>query len=143
MPLFQGCLRYCSRVLKRSFFVKPHSNLQTQLQLVGVGVDFVFPRKKKSPHLASSRRKDPTCMNFDDCLLGVWRVSSGCLEGVWKVPGGCLKGVGKVPAGCLKGVWRVYMGCPNGNLVISQGRSSQGQVKSGRVKSGQVNSGQV
>ena len=41
----------------------------TQLQLVGVGVDSVFPRKKKEGsrrnnlHLASGRRNDPTCLN--------------------------------------------------------------------------------
>ena len=64
--------------------VKLHSDLRilTQLQLVGVGVDFVFPlegrrkkeegrRKKKeegrrNPHLASSRRNGPTCMEFCD-----------------------------------------------------------------------------
>ena len=54
----------------------------TQLQLVGEGVDFVFQgktekgRKKeeeegRNPHLASSRRNDPTCLNFGDCLVGV------------------------------------------------------------------------
>ena len=38
----------------------------TQLQLVGVGVDFVFlwkkeeESRKKNPHLASSRRNGPT-----------------------------------------------------------------------------------
>ena len=64
----------------------------TQLQLVGKGDDFVFPwRKKKkkkkeeegrNPHLASSRRIDPTCLNFGDCLVGVWRLYGNCLEGV-------------------------------------------------------------
>ena len=53
----------------------------TQLQLVGVGVDTVFPRKKeegrrkkegrKNPHLNFSRRNDPSCLNFGDCLVGV------------------------------------------------------------------------
>ena len=65
----------------------------------------------------------------------MFAISCGCLEGVWKLSGGCLAGVLKVSGGCLKGVWRVSMECPNGNLVISQGRSSHGQVKSGRVKS--------
>ena len=74
--------------------------------MVCVGVDFVFPwkkeegrKKKNNPHLAFSRRKDPTCLNFADGLVGVWRVLGSCLEGVWK------------------GVWRVSMGFPNGNLV--------------------------
>ena len=86
-------------------FVKLHSDLRilTQLQLVGVGVDFVFPlegRKEeeegRNPHLASSRRIDPTCLNFGDCLVGVWRVYGNCLEGVWQVSGGCLVGVWRV-----------------------------------------------
>ena len=83
-------------------FVKLHSDLRilTQLQLVGVGVDFVFPlegRRKKeeegrrrNPHLAFSRRNDPTCLIFSDCLVGVLRVSFGCLEGVLRVSGGNL-----------------------------------------------------
>ena len=61
-------------------FVKLHSDLRilTQLQLVGVGVDFVFPLEEEeegrtNPHLAFSRRNDPTptCLNFVDCLVGV------------------------------------------------------------------------
>ena len=49
----------------------------TQLQLVGVGVDFVFPRKKeegrKNPQLNSRKRNDPTCLNFGDlyCVTGL------------------------------------------------------------------------
>ena len=60
----------------------------TQLQLVRAGVDFVFPRKKKegrrkkNPHLASSRRIDPTCLKFGDCLVSVWKVLGNCLEAV-------------------------------------------------------------
>ena len=79
--------------------VKLHSDLRilTQLQLVGVGVDFVFPleegRKKeeeegrRNPHLAFSRKNDPTCLIFSDCLVGVWRVYGNCLESVWWVSG--------------------------------------------------------
>ena len=67
--------------------VKLHSDLRilTQLQLVGVGVDFVFPLeegRRSNPHLAFSRRNDPTCLIFGDCLVGVWRVYGNCLEGV-------------------------------------------------------------
>ena len=85
----------------------------TQLQLIGVGVDFVFPRKKKegrrtNPHLAFSRRNDPTCLIFGDCLVGVWRVSGNCMEIVWRMSGGCLAGVLGLSGGCLKGVWKVY-----------------------------------
>ena len=48
----------------------------TELQLVGVGVDFDSPlegrrRKKNNPHLASGRKNDPTCLKFYDCLVGV------------------------------------------------------------------------
>ena len=65
----------------------------TQFQLVVVGVDFVFPleeeeeegRRRNNPHLAFSRRNDPTCLHFADCLLGALRVLGNCLEGVWKV----------------------------------------------------------
>ena len=81
----QVTLRY-----PRSGIVKLHSDLRilTQLQLVGVGVDFVFPlegrRRKKeevsNPHLALSRRNDPACLVFSDCLVGVWRVYGNCLE---------------------------------------------------------------
>ena len=69
-------------------FVKLHSDLRilTQLQLVGVGGDFVFPleqgRKKKNPHLGSSRECDSTCLKY---LVGVWKVFGNCLEGVWQV----------------------------------------------------------
>ena len=75
---------------------------------------------RNNPHLAFSRRKEHTCLNFADCLVGLWRVPRNCLEGVWQVSERCLAGVWKMPEGYLKGVWRVYMGCPNGNLV-SQG----------------------
>ena len=83
-------------------------------QLVWVGVDFVFQRKKKeeegrknNTHLAFSRRKDPTCLNFGDCIVGVWRVYGNCPKGVWQVSGGCLAGVFWLPGGCLNGVWKV------------------------------------
>ena len=89
----------------------------TQFELVGVGVDFVFQRKKnkegrkkKNPHLASSKRNGPTCLNFGDCLVGVWRVYGNCLAGVWWVSGGCLVGVWWVSGGCLEGAWRVSGG---------------------------------
>ena len=76
----------------------------TELQLDGVGVDFVFPchnnkkegRSKNNPHLTFSRRDDPTCLNFGDCLVGVWKLSGGCLEGDWRVS--CV---------CPVAVWRV------------------------------------
>ena len=33
---------------------------------------------------------------YEECPLGVWKVSRGCLERVWKVSEGCLEGVWKV-----------------------------------------------
>ena len=41
--------------------------------------------RKKNPHLTFSRWIDPTCLNFGDCIVGVWRVSVNCLEGVWRL----------------------------------------------------------
>ena len=84
----------------------------TQLQLVGVGVDFSHGKKEgrkegRNPPLASSRRIGPTCLNFGDCLVGVRRVYGNCLEGVWRVSGGCLVGVWRVSGGCLVDVRRV------------------------------------
>ena len=60
----------------------------TQLQLVGEGVDFVFPRimkegRRNNPHLAPSRRNGPKCLNFCGCLEDVLKLSRGCLAGVW------------------------------------------------------------
>ena len=78
--------------------VKLHSDLRilTQVQLVGVGVDFVFPleeegrKKKNNPHLGSSRGCDSICLKF---LVGVWKVFGNCLAGVLRVSRGCLKHV--------------------------------------------------
>ena len=76
---------------------------------LGIGVDFVFPRKNKEEgrkegrnilHLASSRRNDPTCLNFGECLVGVWRVFGNCLEGA-------VTGVRWIAEGCLEGAWKV------------------------------------
>ena len=51
-----------------------------QLQLVGVGVDFVFPCHKK--------KKEPTPIFY--VSEGMTLLSCGCLKCVWKIPGGCL-----------------------------------------------------
>ena len=72
--------------------VKLHSDLRvlTQLQLDGVGVDFVFAchkEEQEEPHLASTGRNGPACLKFGACLVGVLRVSGGCPEGVWMVCG--------------------------------------------------------
>ena len=107
----------------------------TQLWLVWVGVDFVFPRRKEgrstqsNPHQAFSRENNPICLIFGDCLVAVWRVYGNCLEGVWQVSFCCLDDVLRVSGRCLKGVWTESMGCLNGILVSqdwwSQDRSSQ------------------
>ena len=59
-------------------FVKLHSELAdlTQLYLVGVGVDLVFPGHKnkknnKNPNLTSARGKNPTCLFLFEYLIGV------------------------------------------------------------------------
>ena len=63
---------------------------------------------RSNPHQAFSRRNDPTCQIFGDCLVGVWRVSGNCLEGVWWVSGRCLEGVLWLSGGCLNAVWKVF-----------------------------------
>ena len=82
------------------FTVKLHSELAnpTELQLDGVGVDFVCHKNK--PHLASTRRNIPSRISY---MFKIWWHSCGCLEVVRGVSGGC-----------HKDVWRVFMGCPNG-----------------------------
>ena len=73
--------------------------------------------RRSNPHLAFSRRNDPTGLIFGDCLVGVWRVHGNCLAGVWQVNFGCLEGVLRVPGRRLKGVWKESMGCFNFILV--------------------------
>ena len=70
------------------FVVKLHSNLQ----LIGVGVDFIFPKEEEGT-LTSNRSNTLTHLKFIECLVGVWKVFGNCLEGVWWLSGGCLKGV--------------------------------------------------
>ena len=45
-------------------------------------------RRRKNPHLTSSRRNDPTYLNFGwlycGLLAGVLKLSGGCLKGVWE-----------------------------------------------------------
>ena len=68
----------------------------------------IYGKSKWYPHLASSRRSDPTCLVWrlsGGCLVGVWWVSGGCLEGVLRVSGESLKGVWKVPGRCLEGIY--------------------------------------
>ena len=107
--LFGGGFRYCQTPLQ---LANP-----TQLQLVGVGVDFVFPqegrRRKegtKNPHLASSSWIGPRSLNFGNCLMGVWKVFGNLVEGVWHVSVDYLEGVFWVSGMCLEGGLRVSGG---------------------------------
>ena len=59
---------------------------------------------RNNPHLASSRKNDPTCLNFGDCLVDVYLVSGGYLEIVWRMSGRCTVAVRRVSGRCLKGV---------------------------------------
>ena len=43
--------------------------------------------------LALSRRNDPTCLKFGDCLVGVWKVFGNCPVFVWWLSGGCPEGI--------------------------------------------------
>ena len=63
--------------------------------------------RKKNPHLDFSRRNDPLCLNFADCLVGVWRVFGNRLKGVWQLSERCLEGVLRVSGRCLEGALRV------------------------------------
>ena len=67
LVLFRVPVAYCQTPLQ---LADP-----TQLQLVGIGVDFVFPLdeeeegrkeegRKNNPHPGSSRESDPTCLKF-------------------------------------------------------------------------------
>ena len=67
-------------------FVKLHSN-PTKIQLVGVGVEFVFPLEEGRKE-GFSRECDSTCLKF---LAGVWKVFGNCLEGVGQVSRGGVK----------------------------------------------------
>ena len=81
----------------------------TELELVRVGVDFVFQcHNNKNPHLILIYRKGLQVYNLG--RVTVW-VSRSCLEGVWKVSGRCLEGVWKVSGRCLEGVWKVSRRC--------------------------------
>ena len=62
---------------------------------------FSHRRREKSPNLGFSRGNKLTCLNFGDCLGGVWKVFGNCLEGVWQVSGDCLKGVLRVSGAYL------------------------------------------
>ena len=64
----------------------------------------------RNPHLAFSRRNDPTCLNFADCVVGVWRMLGTGLEGVWQVSYRCLAGVLRVSERCLEVVLKVSGG---------------------------------
>ena len=93
----------------------------TELELVRVGVDFVFQchnknNKNKNPHLILIYRKVLQVYNLGrvtvwvsrSCLEGVWKMSGKCLEGVRKVSGRCPDGVRVVSRGCLEGVWKGF-----------------------------------
>ena len=85
----------------------------TELELVRVGVDFVFQchkkkNKKKNPHLILIYRKGLQVYNLG--RVTVW-VSRSCLEVVWKVSGRCLEIDWKVSGRRLEDVWKVSGRC--------------------------------
>ena len=88
--------------------VQLYSNLQTQLNFNWLELTLFSHRKegkrRKNPHLASIRGNDPTCLNFGECLAGVWKLSGNCLKGVWQVFDDCLEGVLWMSVRCLEGV---------------------------------------
>ena len=79
------------------FIVKLHSNLQTQLNFSWFELEltlFSYGRKKEEEPSPSFEQKD--CLNFGECLVGVWRVCGNYLVGVRQVSGGCLIGIWRV-----------------------------------------------
>ena len=82
--------------------VKLHPNLQTQLNFSWLEKELtVFSHGRKeegitTPNLAFCRRNDPTCLNFADCVVGVWKMHGNCLVVVWQVSYRCLAGVWQV-----------------------------------------------
>ena len=95
----------------------------TELELVRVGVDFVFQchnnKNNKNPHLILIYRKVLQVYNLGrvtvwvsrSCLEGVWKMSGKCLEGVRKVSGWCPCCVQRLSRRCLEGVWKVSGWC--------------------------------
>ena len=73
-------------------YVKFHSELVdlTQLDLIRLGVDFLFFGQKNNPHLASTFNKVPMCLEFCEYLLGVWKMSSLSLNFVFMESRACL-----------------------------------------------------
>ena len=66
-------------------------------------------RKKKNPHLASSRSNVPTCLKFNDSLSQDGLSQNGsCVNG--SVSSGCLDDVQFVSALYPEGVWVVFGG---------------------------------
>ena len=63
--------------LRLEVVVKLHSDLRTltQLQLVGVGVDFVFPLEEEPTPSFCQKEWPNTCE--------IWWLSYGCLEDAW------------------------------------------------------------
>ena len=85
----------------------------TELELVEVGVDFVFQchnnkKNKNNPHLILIYRKGLQVYNLG--WVTVW-VSRSCLEVVWKVSGRCLEIDWKVSGRRLEDVWKVSGRC--------------------------------
>ena len=82
----------------------------TELQLDGVGVDFVFPchnNKKEgrnNPHRTLTRRNVPTYFKFGAPTICVWKMSEGCPKDVWRVFEGYLDGSFRVSGENLEGV---------------------------------------
>ena len=98
--------------------------------------------------LASTRRNGPTCLNFSDIPVGVWKlsqVSGRCLElseGCLELYEGCLEDVWTVFSGCIVIIYGVSKWCV-GRLNASKGQVRTGQVRTGQVKTGQINTGYV
>ena len=83
-----------------STFQTPLEIHHSQLQLDGVGIDFVFERREwPSPGFDQNERL---------YMSEIWCLSCGCLEGVWRVSGGCLQGVCRVSGWCLVGIYGMF-----------------------------------
>ena len=85
--------------------IPPQLTGPPQLQLVGVGIDFVFPKEESTYPWQPMQHIDG---NMEPTFSFYWRewpyMFGNCVEGVSQVSGSCLVSVLRVSGGFLKSV---------------------------------------